>query len=196
MEENNLTPESKSEGLPIPDIFLNSDTKAPLTNCIQCDYDLLNGERYYVIEKVFKKYPQFQKTEVLFEYAVCSDCYEKMREQLSAESMANLSGYMMTNTDFAAMQKRIEEHPSDPEKWLSHCMIKGTARESMTEYQMGACFKGDKLVTNFMPPFLIGEQAIEEMNGLLSKQSKDEMDDFMGDNFGIPPELRKDLILI
>lgn len=184
------------EGLPIPDIFLNSDTKAPLTHCVQCEYDLLAGDRYYMIEKVFKKYPLFQKTEVLFEYAVCSTCYENMKDQMSAESMANLSEYMMMNTDFQAMQKRIEEHPNDPEKWLSQCMIKGTPKNEMTEFQMGACFKGDRLVTNFMPPFIIGGLAMEEMSGLLSKQTKDEMDDFMGENFGIPPELRKDLILI
>lgn len=184
------------EGLPIPDIFLNSDTKAPLTHCVQCEYDLLAGDRYYMIEKVFKKYLSFQKTEVLFEYAVCSTCYENMKDQMSAESMANLSEYMMMNTDFQAMQKRIEEHPNDPEKWLSQCMIKGTPKNEMTEFQMGACFKGDRLVTNFMPPFIIGGLAMEEMSGLLSKQTKDEMDDFMGENFGIPPELRKDLILI
>lgn len=184
------------EGIPIPDIFLSSDTKAPLTHCVQCEYDLLAGDRYYMIEKVFKKYPSFQKTEVLFEYAVCSTCYENMKDQMSAESMANLSEYMMMNTDFQAMQKRIEEHPNDPEKWLSQCMIKGTPKNEMTEFQMGACFKGDRLVTNFMPPFIIGGLAMEEMSGLLSKQTKDEMDDFMGDNFGIPPELRKDLILI
>ncbi|MFT6872512.1 MAG: hypothetical protein ACJAVN_001523 [Roseivirga sp.] len=184
------------EGLPIPDIFLNSDTKAPLTHCVQCEYDLLAGDRYYMIEKVFKKYPSFQKTEVLFEYAVCSTCYENMKDQMSAESTANLSEYMMMNTDFQAMQKRIEDHPNDPEKWLSQCMIKGTPKNEMTEFQMGACFKGDRLVTNFMPPFIIGGLAMEEMSGLLSKQTKDEMDDFMGENFGIPPELRRDLILI
>lgn len=188
--------ENKAEGLPIPEIFLNSDTKAPLTHCVQCEYDLLGGDRYYMIEKVFKKYPSFQKTEILFEYAVCSTCYENMKDQMSVESMANLSQYMMTNTDFQAVQKRIEENPDNPEKWLSHCMIKGTAKSEMTEFQMGACFKGDRLVTNFIPPFLIGELAMEEMNGLLSKETKDEMDDFMGENFGIPPELRKDLILI
>ncbi len=187
---------SSVEGLPIPDIFLNSDTKAPLTHCVQCEYDLLAGDRYYMIEKVFKKYPSFQKTEVLFEYAVCSTCYENMKDHMSAESMANLSEYMMMNTDFQAMQKRIEAHPNDPEKWLSQCMIKGTPKNEMIEFQMGACFKGDRLVTNFMPPFIIGEIAMEEMSGLLSKQTKDEMDDFMGENFGIPPELRKDLILI
>lgn len=192
MEED----KEEKEGLPIPDIFLNSDTKAPLSNCIQCDHNLMLGDRFYMIEKVFKQYLQLDSTQVLFEYAVCSECYEQMRGALSKESMTNLSAYMMTNTDFQAMQLRMQEHPEDPEKWLSHCMIKGMAKEELTEFQMGACFKGDRLVTNFMPPFMIGNVAMEEMNELLSKETKDEMDGFMDENFGIPPELRKDLVLI
>jgi len=184
------------EGLPIPRIFLNTDTGAPLERCIGCDYPVLEGERYYMIEKVFKKYPELEKTEVLFEYAICSVCYEKMKEAMSQESMQNLSAYMMQNTDFNKLQERIEEKPDDPEHWLSHCLIKGTPKDEMKEYQMGACFKGNRLATDFMPPFMVGELALEEMNALLSKKTKDEMDDFMGEHFGIPPELRKDLILI
>lgn len=186
----------EQEGLPIPEIFLNSDTKAPLTNCIQCDHNLSLGDRFYMIEKVFKRYLTLNTTEVLFEYAICSTCYEQMKGALSAESMTNLSAYMMTNTDFPALKQRMEEHPDNPEEWLSHCMIKGTTKEELTEYQMGACFKGDRLVTNFMPPFIIGNVAMEEMSELLSKETKDEMDGFMDQNFGIPPELRKDLVLI
>jgi len=186
----------EQEGLPIPLVFMNSDTKGPMTHCIQCDYDVMRSDRFYMIEKVFKRYPAMDRVEVLFEYAICSHCYEKMKDGLSAESMTNLSKYMFENTDFQAMSTRIEEHPDDPEKWLSHCMIKGTPKEEMSEFQMGACFKGDRLVTNFMPPFMIGNLAMEEMNGLLSKETKDEMDGFMDDNFGVPPELRKDLVLI
>ena len=99
-----------------------------MSNCIQCDYDLLKGDRHYVIEKVFKHYVGLTKTEVLFEYAICSHCYEKMKEELSAESMASLSEYMIMNTDFASMQQRIEKNPDKPEAWLSHCMIKGTSK--------------------------------------------------------------------
>ena len=182
--------------LPIPDIFRNSDTRGLMTNCIQCDYDLMLGDRYYMIEKVFKRYPALDKVEVLFEYAICSHCYEKMKDALSAESMTNLSLYMMQNTDFQALTQRMEENPEDPEKWLSHCMIKGTPKEEMTEFQMGACFMGDRLITNFTPPFMIGELAMEEMNELLSKETKDEMDGFMDEHFGVPPELRKDFVLI
>lgn len=191
MEENQA-----QEGLPIPSIFKSTDTGAPLERCIDCDYPVLEGDRYYMIEKVFKRYPEMNRTEVLFEYAICSVCYEKMKDAMSQESMQNLSAYMMQNTDFQKLQERIEEKPDDPEHWLSHCLIKGTSKEEMNEYQMGACFKGDRLATNFMPPFMVGELAMEEMNALLSKETKDEMDDFMGEHFGIPPELRKDLILI
>ena len=182
--------------LSIPSIFYNSDTKVPMTNCIDCDYNLWQGDRYYMIEKVFKRYQELDSIEVLFEYAICSKCYDKMKDGLSAESMMTLSNYMMKNTDLEGMQKRIEEHPEDPEKWLTHCMIKGTEVDELNEYQIGACFIGNEMATNYMPPFLIGGAAMEEINGLLSKETKDEMDGFIGDHFGIPPELRKDLVLI
>uniref|UniRef100_UPI0040477213 hypothetical protein n=1 Tax=Roseivirga sp. TaxID=1964215 RepID=UPI0040477213 len=188
--------DNREDGLPIPEIFRNSDTKGYLTHCIQCDYELLKGERYYVIEKVFKRYPNLNSTQVLFEYAICSECYENMKESLSAESMQNLTNYMMTKMDVSAMQQRIQQHPNDPQKWMSHCMIHGTPEAEMNEYQIAACFKGDKMVTDFMPPYMIGDLAIEELNALLSKQTKEDMDRFMGDVFGIPPELRKDFILI
>jgi hypothetical protein len=188
--------DNREGGLPIPEIFRNSDTKGYLTHCIQCDYELLKGERYYVIEKVFKRYPNLNSTQVLFEYAICSECYENMKDSLSAESMQNLTNYMMTKMDVSAMQQRIQEHPDDPQKWMSHCMIHGTPEAEMNEYQVAACFKGDRMVTDFMPPYMIGDLAIEELNALLSKQTKEDMDRFMGDVFGIPPELRKDFILI
>lgn len=190
MEEN-----EEQGGLPIPRLFYNSDTKTPMTNCIHCDYELARGDRFYLIEKVFKKYPSLDTTEVLFEYAICSECYEKMKSSLSIESMMNLSEYMMKNTDFEAMQQRIAKHPEHPEEWVSNCMIKGTHKSEMDEYQIGACFKGGQLVMDFMPPFIVGGAAMEEMNAILSKETKDEMDGFMNDHFGIPPELRKDLIL-
>jgi hypothetical protein len=188
--------DQQQQGLPIPEIFKNSDTKGYLTNCIQCDYELLKGDRHYVIEKVFKRYPNLNSKQVLFEYAICSNCYENMKDSLSAESMQNLSNFMMTNVDLTGMQQRIAEHPNDPEKWMTHCMIKGTAEEDLNEYQVAACFKGDRMVMDFMPPYLLGELAIEEINSILSKQTKEDMDRFMGDIFGIPPELRKDFILI
>ena len=192
MDEQEQSPQE----LPIPKSFLAEDTGKPIDRCIDCDHDLMKGDRYYVIEKVYKRYPELSKTEVLFEYAICHICYDKMKEKLSAESMANLSNYMMTNTDFDGMHKRINEHPDDPEKWLTNCMIKGTSMDEMKEYQIGAFFKGDKLVTNYLPPFMVGELAMEEMNELLSDETKDEMDGFMDEHFGVPPELRRDLILI
>lgn len=192
MEEN----QQEEQGLPIPKIFLDSDSGAPLQRCIDCDYKVFEGDRYYMIEKVVKRYPELDTTEVLFEYAICQNCYEKMKDAMSEESMANLSSYMMQNTDFEGLSQRIEEQPDNPEYWLSNCLIKGTPVKEMNEYQMGACFKGDRLMTDFIPPFMIGELAMDEMNELLSQATKDEMDDFMGDHFGIPPELRKDLILI
>lgn len=187
---------STPQELPIPKSFLSEETGEPINRCIQCDHDLMLGDRYYVIEKVFKKYPKLSRTEVLFEYAICDVCYDKMKEKLSTESMANLSNYMMTNTDFNGIYEKINQSPDDPEGWLTHCMIKGAPIDDLQEYQIGAFFRGDQLVTNYLPPFMIGEMAMEEMNELLSDETKDEMDGFMDEHFGIPPELRRDLILL
>jgi len=192
MEEH----EQEQNGLPIPEVFLAEDTKTPIDKCIDCEHDLLKGDRFYVIEKVFKRYPAIGKVEVLFEYGICDQCYDKMKEKMSAESMQNLSNYMMNNTDFEGLHKRINEHPDDPIAWLDRCMIKDTPIEQLSEYQMGAFFKGDRLLTNYLPPFMVGNAAMEEMNAVLSKETKDEMDDFMDEHFGVPPELRKDLVLI
>ncbi len=189
-EEENKSP------ILVPKIFHNSDTKAPMSHCIDCDHDLTLGDRFYMVEKVFKRYPEMESVQVLFEYAICSVCYEKMKEGMSVESMFTLSNYMMNNTDLQGMQQRIDDFPNNPEKWMTHCMVKGTDVKELDEFQIGACCKGNELVTNFMPPFLIGGTAMEEITELLSKETKDEMDGFMDDHFGIPPELRKDLILI
>ncbi len=181
---------------PIPNVFLATDTQKPIPHCIQCDHDLMLGDRFYMIEKIFKKYPNLEKTEILFEYAVCVTCYEAMKDKLSVESRDNLANYMLKEADFESLMKRIEKHPDEPEAWLTHCLFKGTPKEEMTEFQVGAYFKGDRMVTNMLPPFLVGGAATEEMNALLSKETQDEMDDFVGQHFGIPPELRKDIILI
>jgi hypothetical protein len=39
-------------------------------------------------------------------------------------------------------------------------------------------------------PMLISSEAAEELSELLSQSTKDELDDFVSRNFGIPPELR------
>ena len=40
-------------------------------------------------------------------------------------------------------------------------------------------------------PFIIGDEAMEEMQGLLSQKTQDELDRFVDDNFGLPPELKE-----
>ena len=72
--------EQKLNQLPIPKPFLAEDTGKPIDRCIDCGHDLMLDDRYYVIEKVFKRYPNLNKTEVLFEYAICHICYDKMKK--------------------------------------------------------------------------------------------------------------------
>ena len=70
----------------IPSVFRSTDTKKPFERCIQCNKYLLELDSEYLIEKAIKQYQGFEAKEVIFEYAVCMDCAEKMRQSLSAES--------------------------------------------------------------------------------------------------------------
>ena len=79
------------------------------------------------------------------------------------------------------------------EDWLDRCLVKGTPISEMDEYQIfGHCDGKDLLFTLF--PYAIGGEAIDEISLLLSNKTLGEIDGFMENHFGLPPELRKLLL--
>lgn len=79
------------------------------------------------------------------------------------------------------------------EDWMDRCLVKGTPITELEEYQVLAhCDGKDLLFTLF--PYAIGGEAINEISLLLSNKTLGEIDGFMDDHFGLPPELRKLLI--
>ena len=74
--------------------------------------------------------------------------------------------------------------------WISHCLISGKPIEGEDEYHYYAFCDGPDLVFNGLPMALAGG-VDEELNGLLSRQTRDRLDGFVDEQFGLPPELRK-----
>ena len=72
---------------PIPSFFHAYDTGAPFRSCQVCERDLMTYTKPYVIEKAIRRYPKFDTEDVIFEYAICMDCAEEQRKQMSKESM-------------------------------------------------------------------------------------------------------------
>jgi len=179
----------------IPEIFCSFVSERKFERCIICDKHLLEEGVQYFIEKAFRD------NYVEFEYAMCLECAEKMRDTMSVESRMNVDNYFLTKVD---INKRIEEtfnrKDLNIEECISNCIFNGTSIDDLDEYQICGHFSGNSIIYSFMP-FMMSGEAMEEMQEILSKKTKGEIDDFIDEHFGLPPEWkeivkRKDIILI
>ena len=185
----------------IPERFYSDAEGKPFENCQVCGKYLLDDGTSYVVQKAFKNYKGYDFSTTLFEYAICTDCHTKVQQSMSKESMRNLQQYYMQILAEKGNQPiviNIDEFKL--EDWISKCFFTNSPVQSMQEYQLIAQFNGSKMLMN-MPPMVVGETAMEEMAGLLSNQTIDEMNDFKNKFLGPDPELEeiisgKKLILI
>lgn len=170
----------------IPKEFYSATTGQPFENCIECEKSLLDGKTEYLIEKAIKNYPGYKAQDTLFDYAICMDCAKAMHTKMSKESLATIQQYFSENLD---MESRIKDSKTEDLGSLTQkCMIKGTARSETNEFQLYAHCIGDKI---FMgnPPYLICAEVMEEVMGILSKSTKDELGGFFDKHFSPDPDL-------
>ncbi|MFK7845612.1 MAG: hypothetical protein AB8G77_09940 [Rhodothermales bacterium] len=178
----------------IPPTFHSDASETLFQRCLGCDIYLLDNGTLYVIEKAYRKYPGYDTKDTVFEYAMCLDCFMRMQEAMSEESMNRVRSYFERHVDLAERQSSmLKKNSLVVDDWLDRCMVKGTPIAEMNEYQIfGQCDGGDLLFTLF--PYAIGGEAIDEISLLLSNKTLGEIDGFMDEHFGLPPELRKLLI--
>lgn len=169
---------------PVPEVFHSFAEEGPFSKCTICEGALLEDGTQYLIHRAF------HRGEVIFEYAICQPCRVKMIQELSAESMERLAEYFSEYQSGARNERMIERHGIDVEPWLSHCLITGKPIADEDEYHFYAWCDGPDLVFCELPFALAGE-IDEEVEQLLSKKTRDELDGFMDEQFGLPPELRK-----
>jgi len=152
------------------------------TVCKQCGKNLLDPPTSYTMEKVFKRYPNTDSPQILFEYAVCDECVGGMRDEFSEESTANIQNY------FAAHMANFDDlEERDLTSRLNTCMIKGSGLEQEQEFAIVARGHGNQMLKSHYP-FAIGLNAMDEISELLSEKTRDLLDDFVERNFTGPPE--------
>ncbi|MFY0600962.1 MAG: hypothetical protein JXR03_14905 [Cyclobacteriaceae bacterium] len=170
----------------IPKEFYSASTGKLFDTCIECEKSLLEGETEYLIEKAIKNYPGYRAQDTLFDYAICMDCAKGLHAKMSKDSLATIQQYFAENLD---MQARIEDSKAeDLEPLTQKCMIKGLSRNETPEFQLYAHCVGDKV---FMgnPPYMISFESMDEVMGLLSKATKDELGGFFNKHFSPDPDL-------
>lgn len=166
---------------PIPEQFYNSETRQPFNLCMLCNTSL--AETQYLIEKAYRNFKSFRKHEVIFEYATCIACASKMHMELSQESRARVQEYLIKNI-------KKENHFNNLNDALGHCAVKGTLLQESAECSIYALCNGNQMVSGDFPYALSGE-AQDEIMQLLSAKSLDLLDDFIGNHFLGPPEVRE-----
>jgi len=157
----------------------------PFQTCTVCARDLLGKGGDYLIEKTFKG------TEVVCEYAMCMKCAEEMSTELSAESMLRIRAHMEERVDLLARGKRLTEtSPDHVQPWLETCVLTETRQEDADVYHICGHFHGKSLVLSIYP-FMICGAAMNQMAVLLSKKTRETLDDFTDKFLGMPPEYKE-----
>jgi hypothetical protein len=170
--------------IPIPRIFRPFLEEGPFETCLICGCGLLQPGVHYMIEKAFRG------TEVIFEYAICLSCSQNLHKELSAESLQRLRRHFEEHVDWEERDKRLlKTSRGRCEPWLQHCVITGTPRDQAHAYHLIGHCAGDKLVLMFHP-FMICEAAMIQMERLISKKTRDALDNFTDQYLGMPPEFR------
>ena len=184
-------PLAVNESTDIPAEFHSFSQGKAFSHCISCNTDLLATDTQYLIEKAFRSYPGFGTQDVIFEYAMCLPCAERMRREMSAESMRNIQQFFDERVDFyGRRQELLYEHGLNHAAWLDRCIVTGRPKAELEEYQIYGHCQGDRFLFSYLP-YLISHEATDGMADLLSEKTRGEIDRFIDDNFGLPPELKQ-----
>lgn len=171
--------------IPIPRIFQPFLEDDPFERCIVCQRFLLENRVTYMIEKVFKG------TEVIVEYALCLECCQSMRSDMSEESLMRIQAYMEERVDLLERHEHmIASSPEGVDPWIAHCLLTDTPRQEADTYHIFGHCQGNRLLLSFYP-FMVCNAAMKPLANLLSKKTRECLDDFTDQFLGMPPEFKK-----
>ena len=170
----------------IPKDFHQDSEGQEFKVCTFCAKSLSETEPY-MIEKNFKVNPFNKIKSTAFEYAICLPCSIKKMNAMSKESTENIKRYMQENVFDELMNEQFLK--STFEEKTKHCAVTGKLRVELTEYSLVGQFIGNQMILKEFP-IVVSSEIGEEMQNLLSEQTKKEFDDFMDTITGIPPELK------
>ncbi len=177
----------------IPKLFHSYSSGKPFEKCINCECSLLDPNVHYIVQKTIRRYEGYQANDVIVEFAICLQCAEEMRMEMSQESMQNIQNYFEGNTDLLRRRQELfDKNQTDPNAWVEECLVSGCNVNQTTEYQIAAHCSGNQLHLGLMP-YMISGPVMAEISDLISQKTQDELDRFSDEHFGLPPEWRQSL---
>ncbi|MCP4708358.1 MAG: hypothetical protein GY869_07025 [Planctomycetes bacterium] len=135
-----------------------------------------------MIEKIYKG------SEVIVEHAICLKCCLGKREDLSKESCGRIDRYFDQHIDMNRRRLHmLQAEQTDVEPWMSNCIVTGKHIDQGDEYQIYAHCDGEHMLFSGYP-FMISAETLSQLQKLLSKKTRDFMNDFVGEYHGLPGE--------
>lgn len=169
--------------MPIPKIFHSVEHGGVFKYCSVCKIYLLDDEISYFIEKAFRG------TEAVFEYAMCSNCRDSMETEVSMESMMNIGNYFLEHVNISYRKELMETFDNNIKPWLNECIFTGNQMNECQDYQICAECQGANIMISFFP-LMISSQAVEEIQQLMSKKTKENFDRFVRDTLNPPVDFK------
>ncbi len=171
-DEPTSEPESPEEPIrfrpSVPAILHSAYSNAPFDKCIDCGASLLDPPRRYQVAKAFNG------KECIFEAAVCFQCGDGLKSEMSEESLQNLSSYLRELTS--------QRGPSPHGASWQHCSF--CHKELEGSHQLMAVMYGPIQLTR---PVTMCHGCAEPAEKRLSEKTREGWQDFIDSNFpGVP----------
>lgn len=177
--------------IPIPPAFYDENTEAPFEECLVCEQSLRDGATEYVVEKGIRSFEAYDVQETIFGYALCMPCHRTMSQSFSDISKQRCQAYLQERVDLRdRVATLLDDESANPDRWTQECIVHGTPRDELQEYQVLAHCHGDELLLTHLP-VLIGGPAVDALVQRLSNETLDELGGFRDEYFGLPPELKR-----
>ncbi len=149
----------------IPDELHSEFEERPFHICTRCGESLVDFEEGYQISKVYRN------GECIMEYAICLPCHSSMVAEFSADSRAKMEKFQAENF-----------HHADGLFQCAVCAGKRTD-EGPSEYGLAAMCLGDEVMHDLM----VCGTCTERMQSLISPETRERWDRFVGENFPCAP---------
>jgi len=151
--------------------------------CVDCGRDLTDPGTTYYVERAIRG------GEPMYEFALCETCLFDYEDEFSAESIRAIGDFWLEHANLEDRDALVES-TENADALLERCLLNGGHRDALEEYQVFAWCRDGRLICDAGAPGLLSGAVIEELIPLLSRKTRDTMDDFIRDNLGLPPELQ------
>ena len=171
--------EEFDDSIQIPKLLHSID--GPFKKCLVCNCDL-DETPMYAIDRMFVG------KEPILECAICVSCQLSLNNELSEESKQRITAHVEERVDFEQRSGLLmEQGKFTIDEWIDECILTGKKRSECRSYAIyGACC--DNFLLLFQLPYMVSDEGFEQIQKLVSKSTRDRLQDFNDEYFGMPPE--------